>query len=86
MQSITHNWENSVAGLYFHRPVSSVDKSIGAGGLGFDPRGEIGHSVANGSPPLRRSFGAVLARRYAVHMDPASRYTLRRNAASIMKI
>ena len=32
--------------------------------LGFDSRaGKIGHSVAIGSQPLRRFFGAVLARR-----------------------
>ena len=32
-----------------------------ARGLGFDTRaGQIGHSVANGLPPLRRFFGAVL--------------------------
>ena len=30
------------------------------GKFGFDSRvGQIGHSVANGSPPLRRFFGAV---------------------------
>ena len=35
--------------------------AIGAGGLGFDYRaGQIGHSVAKGSTPLRRCFGAVL--------------------------
>ena len=36
------------------------------------------------SPPLRRFFGAVLSRRFAAAMDPAARYTLRRNTASIM--
>ena len=46
------------------RLVSSLVKHIGVGGLGFDsqPR-QIEHSVANGSPPLRRSCGAVLPRR-----------------------
>ena len=34
---------------------------------------------------LRCFFGAVLPRREA-EMDPATRYTLRRNVASIMKI
>ena len=34
--------------------------AIGAGGLRFDYRtGQIGRSVANGSPPLQRFFGAV---------------------------
>ena len=34
------------------------------GGLSFDFQiGHIGHSVANGSPPLRRFIGAVLRRR-----------------------
>ena len=37
----------------------------------FDSRaGQIGHSVANGSPPLRRFFGAVLFRRQAAEMEP----------------
>ena len=37
--------------------------SVG-GGLGFDSRaGQIGHSVSNGSPPMRRFFEAVLSRR-----------------------
>ena len=61
--------------------------AMGARGLGFDYRaGQIGHSVANGSLPLRRFFGAVLPRRQAVEMCLATRYTLRRNTASIMKI
>ena len=39
------------------------DIGIGAVDLGFDYRaGQIGYSVANGSPPLRRFFGAVLVR------------------------
>ena len=45
--------------------------AIGAGGLAFNSRaGQIDHSVgqsglvkSNGSPPLRRFFGAVLPRR-----------------------
>ena len=44
------------------------------------------HSVANDSPPLQRFFGAVLPRREAAKMGPATRYALRCNAASIMKI
>ena len=36
------------------------DIAIVAGGLGFDyGASQIGHTVANGSPPLRRFFGAV---------------------------
>ena len=61
--------------------------AIGAGGLGFDFRThQIGHSVANSLSPLRCFFGAVLSRRLAAEMDPAARYTLRRNTASITKI
>ena len=43
-------------------------------------------SVANGSSPLLRFFGAVLPRRLAAKIVSATRYTLRRNTASIMKI
>ena len=40
------------------------DIAIGAGDLGFDSWiGQIGHSVANDSPPLQHFFGAVLSRR-----------------------
>ena len=61
--------------------------SIGAGDLGFDyPADQIGQRVANGSPPLQRFFGAVLPRRLAAEMGPATCYTLPRNIASIMKI
>ena len=48
------------------RPVDVVvrDMAAGAGGLGFDYRAvQIGHSVVNGSPPLRCFFGAALPRR-----------------------
>ena len=38
------------------------------------------------SPTLRRFFEAVLPRPLAAETDPATRYTLRRNAASIIKI
>ena len=62
------------------------DITIGAGGRGFDYQaGQIGHSVANGSLPLRCLFVAVLPGRLAAEMDSATRYTLS-NAASIMKI
>ena len=44
------------------------------------------HSVANDSPPLQRFFGAVMPRREAAEMSSATRYTLRHNTASIMKI
>ena len=37
------------------------DIAVGSEGLGLDYRaGRIGHSVANGSSPLQRFFGAVL--------------------------
>ena len=45
-----------------------------------------GHSVANGSPPLRCFFVAVLPRHYTAEMDLATRCTLRHNTASTMKI
>ena len=58
-----------------------------AKGLGFDSLGaQIAHTVAYGSPPLRCFFEAVLPRRYAAKMGPATRYTLRLNTASVVKI
>ena len=57
--------------------------AIGAGGLMFNS--EAGQE-ANGSPPQLRFFGAVLLRRQAVEMGPATRYSLQRNNASIIKI
>ena len=48
--------------------------------------GQIGCSDASGSPPLRHFFGAVMPMREATEMGPASRSTLLRNIASIMKI
>ena len=43
---------------------SVKDVAIDAKGLWFNSQaGQIGHSVANGSPPLCRFFGAVLSRR-----------------------
>ena len=50
---------------FIHRAVGVVGKEpvIGTEGPGFDSRaGQIGHSVAKGSPPLQRFFGAVLPR------------------------
>ena len=44
------------------------------------------HRIASGSPPPRRFFGAVLPRRYTAELGPATRYTIRRTAASILKI
>ena len=70
-------------------PVSSVFKHIamGAGSLDFDSRAvQIGYSVANGSPPLRCFFGAVLRRRYTAEMGPAIGFALRCNHASVIKI
>ena len=70
-------------------PVSSVVKLvvIGAGGLALDSRADqIGLNVANGSPPLRRFFGAVLHRRKTADMGRATRYKLQRNIAGTMKV
>ena len=40
------------------------DFAIDAEGLGLNSQaGQVGHSVANGSQPLRRFFGAALPRR-----------------------
>ena len=56
----------------------SID--FGMGDLEYDYRPiQIGHSVAYGSPPLQRFppwFEAVLARRLAAVMSPATRYIL----------
>ena len=62
-----------------------VYNTLGAGGLGSESRvgrSKIGHSVANGSPPLRCFFGAALPRRQGVEMDSSICYALRRNTAS----
>ena len=41
--------------------LASLNLAIGLGDLGFDSRaGQIGRSVASGSPLLRRFFGAML--------------------------
>ena len=57
---------------------------MGAVGLGFDSQaGQIGHSVVIGLPPLRRFFGAVLARRYAADLGLANRYALRQKGGWI---
>ena len=46
----------------------------------------MGHSVANGSPPLSiSSKGAVLSGHNDEEMNAATRYTLRRNTVSLMK-
>ena len=64
------------------RFVSALD------GLRFTPRGgQIGHSVANGSPSQRLFFerNRTARRRNDVKVGPSTCYTLRRNAASTMK-
>ena len=38
--------------------------------------GQIGNRVANGSPPLRRTLGAVSPRRQAVEMDLVTRFVV----------
>ena len=50
--------------------------------------GQIRHIVTNDSQCCNISleFVAALPRRYAPEMGPATRYALRRNTASIMKI
>ena len=54
---------------------------------GFTSRaGHIECSVTNGSPPLRRFFGAGLPRCSSRGDDPATRNTLRRNTANTTKI
>ena len=65
-------------------PVGVVvqDIAVDVGSFGFYYcAGRIVQSVNNGSPPLRRFFGAGDA-----EMDSATRYTLPRSTASIMKI
>ena len=63
------------------------DIAVGAEGVGFDSRvGQIEHSIANGSPLLLCFFEVMLLRRLAAGMDPVSRYSLGRNAATVMKI
>ena len=71
-----------------YQPVSrAVTHLSHAGSLRFKSRaGQIGHSVANGSPLLRHFFFAVLptgamTRRWALQ----TRYRFRRNSASVMK-
>ena len=50
------------------------DITIGAGGDGFDVRaGEIRHSVANGSSPLRRFFGSGSAPPLVTRFDVIAR-------------
>ena len=48
--------------------------------------GQIGHSVANSSAPLRRFFGVALPKSQAAETGTVSRFTFRSDAASIMKI
>ena len=48
--------------------------------------GQIGHCTANGSPMLRRFFGAVLPGRKVVEMGSAIRYMPRRNNTRMMRI
>ena len=56
--------------------------AIGTGGMGLIP----GPVKSDTVPPMARFFGAVLLRRLALEMGPATRYTFRRSATSIMKI
>ena len=70
-------------GIYLS--VSPVVKriDIGVEGQGFDSRtGDIGRSVTEGSPPLRRFLEVLLSKRSAAEMGPATRSTLWRNITS----
>ena len=62
-----HKKSNAVPKIssLIRRYFSCYDIAIGARGLGFEFRvDQVGHSVADDSPPLRRFFfGAALARR-----------------------
>ena len=58
--------------------------AIREGGLGFD-LGMVKSTIANGPPPVRCFFRAVLPRRNAAGTNPTAGYTLRRNSASIFK-
>ena len=64
------------------QPIDEVvkDIAIGVECFGFVFRaGRTGWSVANGSLSLRCFFTAVLRKRSAAEMNPATSYTLRRN-------
>ena len=68
ISSLGNNFKADLRGDY--------DIAIGAGGAAFVFRaGQIGHSVANGSPPLRRFFEVVLPRRHAAELGLTTRYT-----------
>ena len=58
-----YNYVINISKAYCSGPTGfsvAKDIAIGAGGLGFDCRvGQIGPSVANGSPPLPCFFRAV---------------------------
>ena len=71
---------NFVLNAFACRPVCSFAKhiTIGTRGLGFDLRaGLIGRGVVNGSSPLLRIVGALLPRRKATKMVPASSYAMK---------
>ena len=54
--------------------------------LEFDSRtGQIGHTVANDSPPLR-GFSKLLPKRLAAEMGLAARNSFQRSTAGILKI
>ena len=62
------------------------DIASGAG-AGFDSRaGRIEHNVANGASPLRYFFGLQSCVAQAPSCGDATRYMLRHNTVSIMKI
>ena len=83
MQLLVHNIMDRPVGRTVTR--SSLEQEIWSTNLA---RGQIGHSIGNGSPPLRNFFeksklrcpGAMRQR-----WTPQTRYTLRRNTASTTK-
>ena len=71
----------------FQIKLSCDNIAIDAGDLEFDSRvGQSGHSVVNGSEPLRRFFGSMLPMRKAAETVPSTCYTVRRNNANRIKI
>ena len=78
---------NELEKYALHCSLAQLDIAIGARGLGFNSgAGQIGHSVANGFPPLRCFSELCCPGTKPRRMDPATRDTLGRGNASIMKI
>ena len=88
MQSLSRSEVSSkYLSIYDSRPVIVGVKDFAAGGVWFDSLvGQIGHSLANDSPPLQRFFEAVLPNVKLLRLGPSTRYAFWRNTASIWKI